>query len=260
MSKGSEAVKRWRRNTKKKFILAMGNQCNICGYDKCDEALEFHHVDPNEKDITWGSLRANIKSFEAIAQELKKCILICSNCHKEVHSIHSKTQVPKDWEPFNDEVLKQINEGIHESVPKDECPQCGRLKPEWYQTCGLQCGYKRMAVNKIDWGKYDICEMYLTMSFAEIAEVVGCSSGAVSKQIKKILTSDEIKRVTLERSKHKGKQRVVKNLNTVRTSKNLEDKDVENTVYLYNKLKNYEAVGRELGITGAAVKRRLKNI
>lgn len=60
------------------------NGCAICGYDKCDWALDFHHVNPEDKKfkIDMRSMRNNVKR---IADELNKCVLICSNCHRELH-------------------------------------------------------------------------------------------------------------------------------------------------------------------------------
>ena len=59
-----------------------GGKCIRCGYDKCLKALEFHHVDPNKKDFTISN--DHFKLLDAV-EESKKCILICSNCHKEFH-------------------------------------------------------------------------------------------------------------------------------------------------------------------------------
>lgn len=59
-----------------------GGKCIRCGYNKCLKALEFHHVDPSKKDFTISN--DHFKLLEAV-KETKKCILICSNCHKEFH-------------------------------------------------------------------------------------------------------------------------------------------------------------------------------
>jgi 5-methylcytosine-specific restriction endonuclease McrA len=59
-----------------------GGKCQICGYDKCSAALEFHHVDPRTKDFT---ISQRMTTFEAIRRELDKCVLLCANCHREVH-------------------------------------------------------------------------------------------------------------------------------------------------------------------------------
>ena len=49
MSKNSEAVKRWRKNTKDRMVIAMGGCCQICGYNKTHKALEFHHINQMKK-------------------------------------------------------------------------------------------------------------------------------------------------------------------------------------------------------------------
>lgn len=59
-----------------------GGRCIRCGYNKCIKALEFHHLDPSQKDFTISN--DHFKLLEAI-EESKKCILLCSNCHKEFH-------------------------------------------------------------------------------------------------------------------------------------------------------------------------------
>ena len=65
-----------------KIKETLGGKCIRCGYDKCLKALEFHHIDPSKKDFTISNDHFRLQ--EAI-KETKKCILICSNCHKELH-------------------------------------------------------------------------------------------------------------------------------------------------------------------------------
>ena len=65
-----------------KIKEARGGKCIRCGYNKCLKALEFHHLDPSQKDFTISN--DHFRLDEAVA-ESKKCILICSNCHKELH-------------------------------------------------------------------------------------------------------------------------------------------------------------------------------
>ena len=58
-------------------------KCHRCGYNKCAAALEFHHIDPSKKDTIVSSDSITI---EKAIEESKKCVLLCSNCHKEFHA------------------------------------------------------------------------------------------------------------------------------------------------------------------------------
>lgn len=73
---------------RKKYILKAieykGGCCLFCGYKKCVAALEFHHLNPETKEFGISN-SGNIKSWEKMKVELDKCILLCSNCHKELH-------------------------------------------------------------------------------------------------------------------------------------------------------------------------------
>lgn len=79
----------------------LGSKCAICGYNKCLAALEFHHKNSEEKDFGL-SCRGLTRSWERIKKELEKCVLVCSNCHKEIHSglvqLPSETAVEKSGE------------------------------------------------------------------------------------------------------------------------------------------------------------------
>jgi len=78
-----------RRENKKIFIEFKGNKCEICGYDKCNSSLIFHHI-KGEKDFCIGENGKKIRSLsdldQVLTDELNKCQLICSNCHGEIHS------------------------------------------------------------------------------------------------------------------------------------------------------------------------------
>ncbi len=77
--------KRWARANITKFKLEFGGKCCKCGYDRCFDALDFHHNDPkNKKDKVLYLLR-NF-SWDAAYKEAKKCILVCCRCHREIHS------------------------------------------------------------------------------------------------------------------------------------------------------------------------------
>ena len=81
----TEAVQRRRRKLKVMGIEYKGGKCQNpeCGYNKCVDALEFHHL--SDKDFGISS-DGHIRSWEKIRKELDKCILLCSNCHRELHA------------------------------------------------------------------------------------------------------------------------------------------------------------------------------
>ena len=58
--------------------------CSICGYNKCAEALDFHHI--NDKDIGISRLINKDKSIKRIKKEIDKCNILCANCHRELHA------------------------------------------------------------------------------------------------------------------------------------------------------------------------------
>lgn len=73
-----------RKKIRYKFIEKLGGKCSICGYNKSKNALEFHHLDKEKKDfnLSYKGLR---NSIENLNKEIEKCILVCSNCHREIH-------------------------------------------------------------------------------------------------------------------------------------------------------------------------------
>lgn len=80
----SEALLR-QRKFKAKCIEYKGGKCEICGYNKFQGALEFHHRDPTQKDFQLS--KAKSWTFnERVKNELDKCQILCSNCHKELHN------------------------------------------------------------------------------------------------------------------------------------------------------------------------------
>ena len=74
-------------------IKYKGGKCALCGYKKCEQGLEFHHFNSSKKDFGI-SAKGYTRSWRTIKEELDKCILLCSNCHREVHA--GIRQLPKE--------------------------------------------------------------------------------------------------------------------------------------------------------------------
>lgn len=71
------------RYKKEKAVAYKGGRCEKCGYNKCIGAMDFHHINPEEKMYDVKNLMA--RRWELIQLEIDKCILLCSNCHREEH-------------------------------------------------------------------------------------------------------------------------------------------------------------------------------
>lgn len=91
MTTSTELDAKWQRNfeavqkrlaLKERAIQHLGGKCQICGYDKCPAAFDFHHLDPDEKDFAI----SEVMDWERLVVELDKCVLLCANCHREVHA------------------------------------------------------------------------------------------------------------------------------------------------------------------------------
>lgn len=80
------------RGTQKKLELIelFGGKCEKCGYDKNISAFDFHHKNPYEKNFEIKIQNIKSKSDEEILEEAMKCMLLCSNCHRELHSPYTE--------------------------------------------------------------------------------------------------------------------------------------------------------------------------
>jgi len=73
-----------RRNKKSSLIQYKGGKCIICGYNKCQQVLQFHHKDPSIKEFALANSKT--MDYEKLKLEVDKCILVCANCHGEIHA------------------------------------------------------------------------------------------------------------------------------------------------------------------------------
>ena len=83
MSKAKD-ITNYRRRRKNNLIQVCGGKCCICGYNKTNSALEFHHINPSEKEYAIAQ-GGTCHDLEKDLREVQKCILVCANCHREIH-------------------------------------------------------------------------------------------------------------------------------------------------------------------------------
>lgn len=181
MSRQSEAVKKWRKEMKCRTVLAMGGSCVICGYRKCPESMDLHHLDPSQKDFTIGHVRANPKSWPKIVAELKKCVLLCRNCHGEIHA--GVSVVSPDARRF-DEKYSILPKKANPDSLLDTCPICLGPKPIIQRSCSTVCSARSKYV--IAWDSLDLASMLKNRTYQSIADELGCSDAAVRKRAIKL--------------------------------------------------------------------------
>jgi len=78
------AVHKRRKKIRLMAVAYKGSKCQMCGYDNCIEALEFHHTDSTKKDFGISS-KGYTRSWKKVQEELDKCMMLCANCHREAH-------------------------------------------------------------------------------------------------------------------------------------------------------------------------------
>lgn len=119
-------ITKFYQQRKQRIVYAMGGQCALCGYNKNIQALEMHHINPDEKEFTFSKTQ-EYHNWEELSKEMQKCVLLCANCHREVH-------YPQDGEEFNlqssydEEKSNEIADIIKKEKEKTEyfCIDCGK--------------------------------------------------------------------------------------------------------------------------------------
>lgn len=159
---------RWKIR-KYQAVDLMGGKCTSCGYNKNYAALEFHHLDPKVKEFAWNKLRQT--SWATIIEELKKCTLLCANCHREVHNPNPLLHdIPDTTSIFNQNQLPK---------PTGFCPNCNT---ETFGTkyCSTICAkYAKRKVERPN--KEQLQELIKTKSYVEIGKQFAVSDTTIRK-------------------------------------------------------------------------------
>lgn len=124
------------------LINEFGGKCQECGYNKNIAALEFHHINPDEKEFQLDMRHLSNTSIEKLRAEAAKCKLLCANCHRELHNpefyfdnLNSLLETYKDME---DKPLDKSTKSIA------ICPICGKEFKTYERKiyCSDECKYK----------------------------------------------------------------------------------------------------------------------
>ena len=176
-STNSRKVVEFRQRRKLLALEAFGNKCGICGYNKCPQALEFHHLDPGEKDFSM-STSGVTRSWVSTVPELRKCVCLCSNCHKEVHA--GVTKIPENITRFNEKfVTREVP-----PKPKHPCKQCGKETSVKNTFCSVKCS--RSNRYGVDWpSDVELLGYVKAEGFCATGRRFGVSDNAIRKRLKR---------------------------------------------------------------------------
>lgn len=121
-TKSNTSFRQFIRSVKRKlyFIELKGGKCEICGYDKNIAALEFHHINSNEKSFNLDARTLANSKIEKLEEELNKCMVVCSNCHKEIHNENHNMAIVKELIENNSHILNEVKEVKY-------CKDCGKI-------------------------------------------------------------------------------------------------------------------------------------
>lgn len=162
-------MKSWekRKIGKRKAIEYLGGKCEICGYCKCDSAFDFHHRDPSLKDKNIANI-VHDNSWDKVTKELDKCMLLCANCHRELHSKLNESKR-----------IGQNDDGLI-------CTFCNKpyIKGKGKKHCSDLC-YKKDREKFGKPSKEELENLLWNMPTSEIAKKYNVSDNAVGKWAKK---------------------------------------------------------------------------
>lgn len=200
------------QNFKKQCLDYKGGKCLSCDYNNYQGALEFHHLDPNEKEFDLSSVKHN--SFnEKIKEELDKCILLCSNCHKEIHGglisydeinhkiikqdINKLSWEPKKSVPISDTIdIEQIVLKLQNKTPIKEIAKDLNIAKNYLLLLlhknniflsEIEEQKEILHPKKIQWpSKEELEKLLWEKPTTYIAKDLGVSDKAVEKHVKKL--------------------------------------------------------------------------
>ena len=171
-----ENVKKSRTKRKEEIVYVMGERCQICGYDKCLSALELHHLIPTEKEFAFN--RAENYSWEKLNPELQKCILVCANCHREIHQNLIEQKLFSSYiSERAEEITKQVNK--HLGQKEHYCKRCGCIVDRHSEYCVECSNFLRRKVERPT--REELKELIRTKTFVSIGEMFNVSDNGVRK-------------------------------------------------------------------------------
>lgn len=179
----SEAVANFIKRRKANLRKVFHSKCCLCGFSEVQEALEFHHVNPEEKEFQICGSNNQTKALKKQLEEMKKTILVCSNCHKGIHN--NIYQVPDNWTEFYDDKIAQELLDDLEKIKTHQinyCQRCGKEITSISTYCS-ECFH--IMQRKCDRpNREELKDLIYILPFTQIASKYGVTDNAVRKWCK----------------------------------------------------------------------------
>ena len=155
----------------------MGGECQCCGYNKLNSALELHHLVSQEKEFTIAS-NTNV-AWDSVRKEIQKCILVCANCHREIHAGLINNETLKS--SFIEEKAIEIDELITSIKQKEifYCKNCGAEIYKGSQLCVKCFAEQRRRVERPT--RLELKNLIRTMPFTKIGEKYSVADNTIRK-------------------------------------------------------------------------------
>lgn len=171
-------TQKWRVKAKLWAIKYAGNHCQHCGYDKYVGNLAFHHI--GEKTDTIARLINSTSSWDVILKEINNCVLVCHNCHGEIHAgiIDSPSINYEERSIALKEILKEQPQ--HKTKQFHNCT-CGKIINKNHKFCSLSCSNHDQ--QRIIWPD-NLPELVKLSSKLAVSRKLGVSDKAVAKRLK----------------------------------------------------------------------------
>ena len=196
-TKNSENVSRCVRKRKTDLISIFHSKCCLCGFDLFQEALEFHHVKPEEKEFGIMSTNNSSKALEKQIPEVQKCVLLCANCHRGVHA--NILTIPDNWKDFFDNDIAEhllLENKLKRKKEPRLCVDCGKEISTTATRC-IECEkQRRERENPKPVTREELKKLIRTVPFAQIGQLYSISDNGVRKWCKSfqlLTTKKEIK-------------------------------------------------------------------
>jgi len=186
MDKSNERKYFWRKTIKHRIVESFDSKCACCGQSFEDCCYDVHHINPEEKsfEVSQGNYNG-AKSWLKIRDELKKCVLVCANCHRLIHAnlIDSplKSNFNEDYYEWDLTNYKQVDQNL---IPIDTdnttiCPQCGGEKSLNAHVCAKCASLNQ---RQFEVSREELKQLIRNVPFEHIGKQFNVSGNAIKKR------------------------------------------------------------------------------